>query len=92
MEYKRVDFKIRKKVLIMNKQSKNNFYRRYIEEDTLELYNINTMEMIDNKYIKIFGNMDIEYAGIILRKLYAHFIKEGWKINTPEDFLQLCNI
>lgn len=76
----------------MNKQSKNNFYRRYIEEDTLELYNINTMEMIDNKYIKIFGNMNIEYTGIILRKLYAHFIKQGCKINTPKDFLQLCNI
>lgn len=77
---------------LLKKQSKNNFYKRYIEEDTLELYNKNTMEMINNKYNKIFGNIDIEYIGIVLRKLYAHFIKEGCKINTPKDFLQLCNI
>ncbi len=76
---------------LLQKQKKNRFCIEYIEEDTFALYNINTEEMIDNKYFEVFGEY-MPYTNIMLRSLYEHFEKEGHKIEIPEDFIELCKI
>lgn len=74
---------------LLQKQKKNPFCIEYIEEDTFALYNINTEEMIDNKYFEVFGEY-MPYTNIMLRSLYEHFEEEGHKIENPEDFIELC--
>ena len=68
------------------------FYKEYILKDSaLLLFNVNTADIVENKYNEVFGILENELTiNIMLMNLLAYFKCLGHSIHNPKQFLNLC--